>query len=437
MVRSIVTVTFIAWLFGAAATSALAADRFLVVRYDDYAPVSAYTHAAESGPAAPRPVEETPQLEARLFDLFQRYHGRIVVGVIPFPIVSPADSPKPPETIAPEDSWLADAENPWVVLLRQHVASGTIEPALHGYEHRRYSPPGHRPGEFGGQPADWQHSAIRRGRDVLSRAIDGPVVVFVPPWNSWDAGTAAALEALGFAWCSADAHHADYKDGLVRFIPQTASHPETLLAFLRSGRPIPAGSILVLTTHPFDFTGEQGERYFRSLEQLLQHVDADPDWACVGLGDLPAVPLEQWHQRFRRAVAWSQTADFAQDMVCLAPLAAETEPLFASASTYANRTRAWRVVIAGVLLLGAIVGWLAGWLIARRDRHRWVRFAALLPAVATVVLLIGAMSIASRGYHVRGVRWQAIAIAAGLSLGLGLPPARKVQRAPACMTHNA
>jgi peptidoglycan/xylan/chitin deacetylase (PgdA/CDA1 family) len=425
MYRHTAILAVLLWLLTALATPASAADRFLVVRYDDYAPVSAYTHAAEAGPEVPRPVDQTPEVEARLLDLFQRCHARIVVGVIPFPILSPADPPKSPDSLSLDASWLADRENPWVALLRQYVASGTIEPALHGYEHRRNTPPTHRPGEFGGQPATWQRDAIRRGRDALSRALDGPVSVFVPPWNSWDTATAAALDDLGFAWCSADAHHANYEDGGVRFIPQTASQPEQLLAFLRSGHPIPAGSILVLTTHPFDFTGPEGERYFQSLEQLLQYVDADPDWACVGLGDLPPAPLDQWHVRFRRAVAWSNTTDLARDMICLAPLAAVSPPLYDAAVTYMNRTLSWRLVIALVLLLAAAAGWLAGWLIARWDRRRWTRRAALLPALATVVLLAGAFPIASRGYHVRGIRWQVIAVAAGLSVGLALRPPRR------------
>jgi hypothetical protein len=432
MHRHILILAGLLWLLTTFVTSASAADRFLVVRYDDYAPASAYTHAAESGPNVPRPVEQTPDLEARLFDLFQRCHGRIIVGVIPFPILSPDDPPQSPDSVSLDASWLANAENPWVTLLRQYVASGTIEPALHGYEHRRNTRPTHRPGEFGGQPATWQHDAIRRGRDVLSRAIDRPVPVFVPPWNSWDAATAAALDTLGFAWCTADAHHADYEDGRVRFIPQTASQPEQLLAFLRSGQPIAAGSILVLTTHPFDFTGSEGERYFRSLEQLLEHVDADPDWACVGLSDLPPAPLDQWHLRFRRAVAWSNTTDLAQDMIALSPLAADTVPLYEAAGTYTNRTLSWRLVITAVLLLAAASGWLAGWLIAQWDRRRWTRRAALLPALATLVLLVGAFTIASRGYHVRGIRWQVISVVAGLSLGLaGVFPRRTMTRDPA------
>ncbi len=316
-----VKVFCLAWLATGMAP-VLAADRYLVVRYDDYAPY-AYTYAAAPGAddAAPRPVQAAPELETRLFDLFRRHHARIVVGVIPFPIREPGNPAKPTAATTPTASWLADADNPWVVLLRRSVADGTVEPALHGYEHRCNTQAGHRPGEFAGQPAEWQLDAIRQGRDALSRAIDSSVRVFVPPWNSWDAGTEQALEALGFEWCSADAYHADYGDGCVRFVPQTASQPQQVLALLERGQAVPPGSILVLTTHPFDFTGPVGQRYFRSLENLLRHVDADPSWACVGLGDLPDAALSQWHLRFRRAVAWDRMAELAQDTVGVSALA--------------------------------------------------------------------------------------------------------------------
>jgi peptidoglycan/xylan/chitin deacetylase (PgdA/CDA1 family) len=427
MNRRVVILAGLLWLLAFVATAASGADRFLVVRYDDYAPTSVYTRASESAApdVAPRPVETAPDLEARLFDLFQRHHARIVVGVIPFPIRTPADPPKPPDVTPLTASWLADADDRWVILLRQYVATGTVEPALHGYEHRRNTRPGHRPGEFAGQPDNWQLDAIRRGRDALSLAIEGTVPVFVPPWNSWDANTARALDSLGFAWCSPDAHHADYDDGRVRFVPQTASEPSQVLAFLRSGQTVPPGSILVLTTHPFDFTGPDGDRYFQSLEQLLQQVQSDPNWACVGLGDLPPATLAEWHLRFRRAVAWNNTADLAQDMVCLAPLAARPAPLYESVNAYVNRTLSWRLVIAIALLVAVALGWLAGCLAARWGRRRWARTAALLPALAALILLAGALSIVARGYHVRGIRWQVVCVAAGLSLGLAIYPPRR------------
>ncbi len=409
----------LAWL--AAATSpAPGADRYLVVRYDDYAP-AAYTYSAAPGAAdaAPRPVQAAPDLEARLFDLFRRHHGRIVVGVIPFPIDGPAEPPRPPAAAPPAASWLSDADNPWVVLLRRGIADGTVEPALHGYEHRRNAPLRHRPGEFAGQPEDWQLGAIRQGRDALCQAIGRPVRVFVPPWNSWDAGTAAALDALGFAWCSADAYHAGYRDGRVRLVPQTASRPQALLSLLQGEQAAPPGSILVLTTHPFDFTGTDGQQYFQSLEELLRQVEADPDWACVGFDDLPEAPLPQWHLRFRQAVAWNSLASLARDMIVLPAPAPPSPPLFEPTESYASRIRPWRLAVAAVLAASAAAGLLAGWLLGRWPvRPAWARRAAVLPAVAALVLLAGAFAIASRGYHVRGIRWQAIAVMAGLSLGL-------------------
>lgn len=432
MRRRICILSSLLWLLASAAGTR-AADRFLVVRYDDYAPIK-YTSALESD-SSPHATTDSaratqPDFEARLFALFHQYQARLVVGVIPFPIRNPSDPSRPPTTAQPSDSWLADPADPWVVLLRRAIADGTVEPALHGYEHRRRSPSGFRPGEFARQPADWQQEAIRQGRDALAGALGQQVRVFVPPWNSWDASTARALDALNFTWCSSDLHHADYTAGNVRFLPQTAGHPDILLALLHSSQALPPGSVLVLTTHPFDFVGQAGQQYLRSLEQLLQTVQADSDWACIGQEDLPAAPLSQWHDRFARAVAWHDTCELAQDLYGLSAAAPLASPVYGPVDAYSHRIWLWRLAIAAVLLTSATVAWLAGRFTSRRLLRSGLIISVLagLAALSLVILVSGAMSIHSHGYHVRAVRWQAIAVTGGLVLGLGSARRRPARR---------
>jgi hypothetical protein len=133
-------------------------QRYLIVRYDDYAPFTLY-----DGPHA-------PGLERRLFELFAAHRAEVVVGAIPFPVGTPGAGAGPVHDLV-EPSWLARVDDPWVTLLRECIARGVAELALHGFEHRQRALPGLRLGEFHGRPSKWQHEAIRRGRDALAAAI--------------------------------------------------------------------------------------------------------------------------------------------------------------------------------------------------------------------------------------------------------------------------
>ncbi len=179
----------------AEAERAAAGGRYLIVRYDDYAPRVAENQAHQG-----------IELERRLFELFDRYDAKLVVGVIPEPVSGDIDGYDP--YVADAD-WLSRPEDPWVVLLREYVDLGVVEPALHGYQHNRRTPAGHRPGEFAAQPYEWQRDELEKGRAKVAATVGRSVDVFVPPWNAWDANTARALSELGIPWLSPDLHHAE------------------------------------------------------------------------------------------------------------------------------------------------------------------------------------------------------------------------------------
>ncbi len=420
----------LAWTMLAAAMPATAeggpsGTRYLIVRYDDYAPRSQSAR-----------VSRGIELETKLLALFERHTAKIVVGVVPFPVTDPAEGESSPVSTRIRECWLLTPENPWRELLRRYVSRGVVEPALHGIEHRRRSPPGHRPGEFRGQSYHWQHDAIRQGRDQLTAAVGIPVHTFIPPWNAWDTNTILALEDLGFQWCSADLHHSDSGSAGVRHLPQCSGEPKEVLDLLRSDHEMPTGSIIVLVTHPFDFEGDRGEEYFRSLRELLKFVKGDPDWRCVGLSDLPETSSAEWHRRFRRAVAWNHTQRFLQDSWG-PPLVFGLQPIiFRPAEWYAVHTLPFQIAVAFTLLVSAALAWLASLAVARRARRSRLHvLAAILAGAALVVLMLGAMDISNRGYLIRGIRWQAIFVAAGVTLALWKSQARRAEmggeRAPA------
>ncbi|MBN1341534.1 MAG: DUF2334 domain-containing protein [Phycisphaerae bacterium] len=383
--------------------------RFLIVRYDDYSPVVPY-----------RRVSVGVELERRIFELFRRYDARLVVGVIPFPI---HDQTVPRRTLvstSADASWLSDPNDPWVRLLREYVGLGTVEAALHGLEHRRRSPAGHRPGEFRWQSPQWQHGALRLGRDVLASAIGRPVRVFVPPWNAWDDATARCLATLGFDWISPDFHPIDAPIGTIRVVPQCASDVESVFEWMRSAKPPPPGAIVVLTTHPFDFEGDQAEANLRSLEALLAHVAASPEWACVGLSDLPRRSLEEWRRRWRAALIWHGSRRLLDDAgIASSFVRDDRATCYAPEEWYRSRQIPWRLAVGATAILSLLVGWVGSRAMARygfRTRGG-SRMVGYLAAIGLVVLVLGAAEIARHGYVIRGVRWQAICVAVGATLG--------------------
>ncbi len=382
---------------------------YLVVRYDDYAPVSPYDRG-----------DHGIEIEKQLFALIEADNARLTVGVIPFPVTGPDALPQhDPANLAPTGSWLSDPDNPWTRLLREYVDRGVVEPALHGFEHRRRSRPDHRPGEFEGQSLDWQRDAIAVGRDALSAAVGRPIRVFVPPWNAWDAAAAGALEVLDFTWLSPDLQHADFPDTAIRAAPQCTASPAEALAWAKNPANAMDKSVIVLVTHPFDFYGDNATRYFDELKSLLAFVNDSPDWKAVGLEDLPPDAPSQWNRRFREAVSWEHARTLLADLPGIGPLAAPAAAPFQPADWYAGRLPGlqWSFV-AAMAMTALLTGWVATCILRRLPRARLISWIGGFASIALFVfLLVGASDISARGYRVRGIRWQAICGVGGALIG--------------------
>lgn len=71
-----------------------------------------------------------------------------------------------------------------------------FEYSLHGYTHESVTD-FHGGSEFGGVPADEQAARIARGKDILEACTGLTPRTFVPPFNTYDANTTAALRANG------------------------------------------------------------------------------------------------------------------------------------------------------------------------------------------------------------------------------------------------
>ena len=148
----------------------------MVFRYDDY-------HASFGEATAAQDA-----IERRFLDAFAEQGVPLTLGVVPN---------YGGRRSLDDDAAKLDA-------LRDAVAAGRAEPALHGLTHQSLTPEGERDSEFAGQPPGQQAERLRTGKTQLEEWVgEGTVVSFIPPWNTFDDGTLAALDGLGFIALSA------------------------------------------------------------------------------------------------------------------------------------------------------------------------------------------------------------------------------------------
>ncbi len=157
--------------------------------------------------------------------------------------------------------------------LRDLVADGRVEAALHGSVHLSVAPRGVPNSEFAGRPRQKQAELLRTGKAQLEDWLGCPVTTFIPPWNTLDAATLDALAETGFRAYSAA------RSGLqattpVLSVPHTAGLGELrrTLRWLarRRGR-----AFVVCMFHHFSFTD--------------CHDDLARVYARVSLAELPAL----------------------------------------------------------------------------------------------------------------------------------------------------
>jgi predicted deacetylase len=148
----------------------------LVFRYDDY-------HASLGEATAAQ-----DDIERRFLEAFADREVPLTLGVVP--------------RFQGERSLGDDPEK--LAALQAAVAAGRAEAALHGLTHTSSAPEGQRASEFASLPPDAQLERLREGKATLEEwAGDGAVATFIPPWNTFDEATLAALGELGFLALSA------------------------------------------------------------------------------------------------------------------------------------------------------------------------------------------------------------------------------------------
>lgn len=173
--------------------------------------------------------------------------------------------------------------------------SGLVEIALHGYSHRRVSTDG-RPSEFCGLPVERQAAILTEAMEHLSGMFGGRSISgFVPPWNSYDAATVAALEGLGFDYISADRRH--YPPGYagpLAVLPFTCQFNALELAIAEARRYSRFAPHVVAVLHHFDFheSGAVGSRLdLQEFADSLAWLKRQPDVQVMTLREMATVSL--------------------------------------------------------------------------------------------------------------------------------------------------
>jgi predicted deacetylase len=214
------------------------------------------------------------EIEARILESLTHHGLRATFAVIPFRLMA--------DELKPLSRERAQA-------MREAVAQGVLDVAQHGYCHRDANPGG-QPSEFAGVAAARQRELIGAGKTLLETVFERPIRGFVPPWNSFDAATLDALEAMDFSHLSSNMGHAPMRPIRLRMLPLTCRLAELKAAVGDARRFARLAPLVTVVMHHYDFPGGDNPM-FRSHDEfdaLLAWVAGQADVRVKTLSELAA-----------------------------------------------------------------------------------------------------------------------------------------------------
>jgi predicted deacetylase len=217
-----------------AASSCAAGAITLVFRYDDFSTTS--------------PVD----LDRQVLDAFRKRNIAVTFAVIP--------------AIAGRDALHKETALPLTP-----GRAAILKDALQGYSHQ--SIPGRLQTEFAGVDGPRQEQLLRSGREILESRLGITIRTFVPPWNSFDGQTLAALERLGFGTISAGRRYKPAGQPPLRFVPGTCELTDLVKTIEWAREFGDAHTIVVVMLHPYDFKEHDTERGRTTLGELFRLLD--------------------------------------------------------------------------------------------------------------------------------------------------------------------
>jgi peptidoglycan/xylan/chitin deacetylase (PgdA/CDA1 family) len=219
--------------------------------------------------------------ERRLREAFERFGVSATYAVTPF-----AEYESPQGTSA-NGSPRHTAEE--IELLRQGLCRGKLEVALHGYAHKKTV--ARAATEFAGVNDQVQYQKLDRAKKTLEAALASPIYSFVPPWNTYDTSTLAALERLGFVTISASVvRRIPAVSSRLKFLPATCSLlqvRQAVCAAMVSADPAP---IIVCLLHPVDFAEINPQRGIDLVKfgEMLQWISQQEGVVTRTIGEVVA-----------------------------------------------------------------------------------------------------------------------------------------------------
>jgi len=241
-------------------------------RYDDYSQIS---------PLA---------LERELVDLFKRHNYKIMFAVIPAVVGTDLE-----DRVKTEN--LLDGNK--LNFLRDSVTSGVVTLGLHGWNHAANDismPP--CPSEFKGLEPHVQFERISRAYEYLKDKTGIAPEVFVPPWNTYDAGTVTALEKVGIGILSAN-RHVRSDPSTISYLPATvevSGLKQAVLSARKSGDDAPVIGVML---HPYDFKESNDSRAVVDLQEfgeLLSWLVTQEDVLIDSMSSIAKGGTCDWHR---------------------------------------------------------------------------------------------------------------------------------------------
>lgn len=222
------------------------------------------------------------QIEEDIIRLHEKYNVKLTYAVIPesrYPLVRHTLSPQSYPVIVDSLS-----SNPFplktgtrrVTILRNAVAKGVIEVALHGY----YHPKGYfnidKNTEFYKIPYDEQYWKLSNGKHILDSLFNTNVTTFVPPHNTYDNLTLDLLQEFGFNCISAKpcSFDAPMENRLqIRYLWYTTADCEQFYRQLK-GNHYTNEPVQILQLHHTNFTtdGVRDPHKIENYETILKYI---------------------------------------------------------------------------------------------------------------------------------------------------------------------
>jgi len=213
--------------------------------------------------------------EIKLFNTFRKYNIPCTIGIIPY-VASGDVHSLAPQKVIPLSEKKAQ-------ILKDAMALGIIEPAIHGYSHQticRCRDSHNKCTEFSGLSYEKQMEKIEKGKKLLEDELNTKINIFIPPWDNYDKNTLMVLEKAGFNCISADLRGVSDKHLHIKFLPATVSVTKLRQAVKLARRSPDSFPVIVVLFHAFEFSDinkEKGYFTYKDFSQLLAWISTQKD----------------------------------------------------------------------------------------------------------------------------------------------------------------